>query len=127
MTACVRNVRTGVVLAHRVQIAEDSKKRGIGFLFQESVPSDEGLLFERCWAVHTFGVGAVIDVIFLDAAKRVLRYVPGVTAHRPLWCPGARSVLELGAAAEPRMLAVGDALQFESDAQEIGRPSRFGM
>lgn len=113
MNALVRNRRTGAVLASNVRLAKNSIDRGIGYLGKKHVRCDEGLLFEQCWAVHTFGMRARIDVIFLDDRKCVLRYVRAAPAQRPLWCPGARSVLELGASKEPRALAVGDALDFE--------------
>lgn len=87
----------------------------IGFLARAPVDSDDGLWFPNCWAIHTLGMRAPLDVVFLDDANRVCRIAYGVPANQWLVsCPGARSVVELGSGAvNGRDILDGDVLTLE--------------
>lgn len=54
-----------------------------------------GLLLPRCRAVHTFGLRAPIDVVFLSPQGDVLRFVPSLAPGRWAFCREAWGVLEL--------------------------------
>ncbi len=111
----LRNSTTGQILAANVRYANTWWERLAGFIPYRIVPPDDGLWFRNCWAIHTLGMRARLDVIFLDAQGRVVRADRDVPLHRPaIACVGARSVVELGAGAlEGRDVLVGDRLTLE--------------
>ena len=107
----VINERTGATLATDVAIAGDPVSRGIGLLGRASVAAHEGLMIGGCSAVHTMFMRATIDLFFLDRDGVVVRAVAAVPPGRlSVSARGARSVLELGAAAIERDVRVGDRL-----------------
>jgi uncharacterized protein len=114
-TGILRNATTGQVIAENVRYADSWWLRFAGFIPQREIMPDDGLWFRDCWAIHTIGMRAHIDVIFLDADSRVVRTRRAVPLHRPLIsCFGARSVVELGAGAlDGRDVLLGDQLTLE--------------
>ncbi|HZX67985.1 MAG TPA: DUF192 domain-containing protein [Candidatus Elarobacter sp.] len=112
----MRNARTGHVLARRVRRADNPLARAIGFLTRAAIAPDEGLWFDRCAAVHTLGMRSALDIIFLDADRRIVSIQPNVTPGKlHVGAPGAHITLEFGpgflAANE---IAIGDQLQLVS-------------
>jgi uncharacterized membrane protein (UPF0127 family) len=109
----LRNATSGTVVATRVAHASSMLTRGIGLLPRASVAADEGLWIEHCGAVHTMGMRATLDVIFLDRENRVLRIERAVGPNRfAVACRGAVTVVELGAG-EPRPIELGDRLELD--------------
>lgn len=103
----VRNITTDKMLATKVSVARKPWERMIGFIGRTSIEPDEGLWFDRCWAVHTVGVRTPLDILFLDRHGRVVDMAVGVPPSRwAVTCPHAYSVLELGCGA----IASGDVL-----------------
>jgi len=88
--------------ALQVRVAGSFIARGLGLLAGAPLQADEGLLIAPCGSIHTLGMRYAIDVVFLDAAGRVLRICPNVGAGRARIGRGARSVLELRAGAAAR-------------------------
>ncbi len=103
---------SGAVLV-RAELAVSLWERMRGLLGRRELGAEEGLLIERCGAVHTVGMGFGIDVVFFDGGWRVCRVVRGVRPGRLCvsggW--GAKRVLELaeGSAVTERF-AVGDVI-----------------
>lgn len=98
--ALLRNASTGEILATRVERATSFVQRALGLLPRAEVASDEGLWFDRCNAVHTIGMRARIDLIFLNRDGRVVELRPKVAPFQPvIICLKAKSVVELGAGA----------------------------
>lgn len=111
--SAVRNRTTGELVATRVDVARNPWSRTVGLLGRASLAPDEGLWIDGCSAIHTLGMRATLDVIFLDAAGAVVRIASGIAPNRPVVrCAHARTVLELGAAAA-RAIALGDRLVLE--------------
>lgn len=111
----MRNETTGQIIADRVRYADTWWLRFAGLIPQREVSPDDGLWFRDCWAIHTLGMRARIDVIFLDEHSRVVKTHRGVAQHRPIVSHfGARNVVELGAGAlDGRDVLVGDRLTLE--------------
>ena len=111
----LRNLTTGNVVATRVDRARSFFDRSIGLLARAAVRPDEGLWIERCGAIHTVGMRATIDVIFLDGASRVVGLRPHVRPFHPaLLCRGAKAVVELGDGALERVdVLIGDRLALD--------------
>jgi uncharacterized membrane protein (UPF0127 family) len=111
--AQLRNERTGAVLAEHVAAAATPWERLVGYLPRASVDANEGLWFDRCSTIHTVGMRASIDVIFVDRDWRVVRVVAPAPLNR-LLSGGAQAVgtIELGSGAlAPERVAVGDRLR----------------
>jgi uncharacterized membrane protein (UPF0127 family) len=96
--ARLRDAQTGVLIAERVSLATAPLQRMIGYLGRVTVDPAEGLWFDRCTTIHTVGMRARIDVLFLDRERTIVRVVPNAPRNRVL-AGGARavSVLELAA------------------------------
>lgn len=110
----LRNASNGALLAQRVKCARDPLSRGIGLLARAGIAADEGLWIERCTAVHTIGMRAILDLYFLDREGSVLRIERNVRPQRlSVGCRGARHVVELGAADTERQVRIGDRLVLE--------------
>lgn len=74
----------------------------------------EGLWIEPCAAVHTFGVRAALDLVFVSACMVVQGIDAAVPPRRVRIAPGARAVLELRAGEARRIgLRVGTRLEWE--------------
>lgn len=98
--ALLRNANTGSVVATRVDRATNFFDRAIGLLNRHALRPDEGLWIEPCNAIHTIGMRAHLDVIFLDRGRHVLRTHRAVPPFRlALACRKAATVIELGAGA----------------------------
>lgn len=78
-----------------------SRLLGLAHLDRERAGT--GLLIPGCRCVHTFGMRFPLCLVFLDADDRPLRVVERLGPRRIAACRGARAVLELPAAAEPRV------------------------
>ena len=72
------------------------------------------LLFEGVRQVHTFGMSYPIDVIFCDAAWRVVHVVRGMRPGRlTKWVRSARRTVEVPSRARGAVVARGDVLALE--------------
>jgi hypothetical protein len=94
----LRNARTGSVLADRMERASSILARARGLLGRSSLAGGEGLLIERCRAIHTFFMRFAVDVVFLSRDLRVVRAIPGLRPWRATrFHPRAALVAELPA------------------------------
>ncbi|MGA3037950.1 MAG: DUF192 domain-containing protein [Vulcanimicrobiaceae bacterium] len=109
-TYALENVATGEVLARHVKQARSPWLRALGFLARTSVTADEGIWFDDCSAIHTIGMRASLEVIFLDREHVVIAVMPCVLPNR-VWLswPNARTVVELGIS-QGRHVQVGQML-----------------
>jgi len=109
----LRNATTGTIIATRVDRLSGLLQRAVGLLARSSVKHDEGVWIDECRAIHTIGMRATIDVIFVDRHGCVLRFDYEVVPNRlSLSCRRAASVVELGGGAlELIDLLVGDRLE----------------
>jgi uncharacterized membrane protein (UPF0127 family) len=106
------NVTTGSVVAENVRLARDPFTRLIGLLGRATVAPSEGLWLARCGAVHTLGMRAKIDLIFLDVADRVIDVMPNARRNRPAFTRrGTNSIVELGAGSRLDLVLPGHLLR----------------
>lgn len=97
-----------------LEIARDRRSRRRGLLGRADLTG--AFLIERCRAVHTIGMSFAIDVVYLDAGRRVIDIdtMPPGRIGRPRL--GARSVVEAREGAFERWgVAVGDTLEVRLD------------
>jgi len=89
----------GLQLRRAASIGE----RFTGLIGRPPLGPAEGLVFERCDAVHTFAMRFPIDVVFLDRSGRVLRVAERLRPWRIAWTPGAHTVIETAAGTARRL------------------------
>ena len=85
------------ILGFRAKVARTFAERSRGLIGVKSLALDEGLLIERCNAIHTFFMSFPIAAIFLDAENRPLKVVRGIRPWRFFVWGGwrAKKVLEV--------------------------------
>ncbi len=107
------------VLGQNVRIAHSHRDRMIGLLKEKALNDGEGLLLQGTRSIHTFGMRFPIDVIYLDAAGRVLRTIHSLPPNRiGPFRRGVRSVLEMRAGAIAQsQTQVGDFLKIDELAE----------
>jgi uncharacterized protein len=110
---CARDAATGETVVERLRLADTHWMRLKGLLGTRGLPDGDGLWIRPCRQVHMFGMRYPVDVVFLDAALRVVgvveRLAPGRVSPR---MPAASSVIELPAGTVARFgLAPGTRLQ----------------
>lgn len=101
-------------MAGRVLVAGTSAERRKGLLGVERIDEGSGLWIAPCEAVHTFGMGMPIDVVFLDRKFKVKKVRKAMMPGRVAICLTGSSVLELAAGAvECSDTGVGDYFSIE--------------
>ena len=76
-------------------MAGSFRARLLGLAFLTGLPRNCGLLIPRCSAVHTFGMGFALNLVFLDEHGEVLEVRSRVPPGRVVRVKGARCVLEV--------------------------------
>jgi len=105
------NTTTGDVIADDVRKVRNPFSRMVGLLTKATVAPSEGIWLAGCPAVHTMGMRATIDLIFLDDANRVVATAPNAVPNRPAFTArGARSIVELGAGSRLELVLPGHEL-----------------
>lgn len=111
----LRNITTGELIARDVRVAERWLERLVGFLNRKHIAPDEGLWFPDCGLIHTVGMQAPLDVVFVDEENRVLRALRNVERNRLfVACRRASATIELGSGAlDGCDVLVGDQVTLE--------------
>lgn len=111
----IRNATTGAIVATEVKKATGWFERMTGLIPRKRIEPREGVWFDDCGIIHTVGMQAEIDVVFLDKEQRVVRTVCAVPRNKLIIaCRGAESVVELGSGAlEACDILIGDRFEFE--------------
>lgn len=78
-------------------ILQSATARWRGLLLRAEPPPGEGWLLPQCAAIHTWGMGFDIDVVFLGAGGCITGVRQGVPPNRVCWRRGASAVVELRA------------------------------
>jgi hypothetical protein len=98
-------------LVCRARVASSFVARFRGLMLTASLEPGRGLLFPRTSSVHTQFMRYPIDVVFLDAERRVVSIRPKLRPWRFASCRGSSSALELAGGEAARLgLAEGDVL-----------------
>jgi uncharacterized membrane protein (UPF0127 family) len=93
----VVNETKNTILSDRCRFANSPWKRLIGLLNRKVVVEGEGLLLDRCYGIHTFGMRFTIDVVYLDTDFRVLRIIKELPPFRACVLKKPVFVMELPA------------------------------
>lgn len=114
---CLRNRRTGQVVAARVLPALDSATRRKGLLGRGGLAPGEAMVIAPTSAVHTFWMQFAIDVAFVRRDGTVVKTREAVGPWRMTGALGAHAVVELEAGALARHdTRPGDVLEIVASA-----------
>jgi hypothetical protein len=109
------NVTRKSVVADRCHFANSVWKRMIGLLGRSHLAEGEGLLIDRCYGIHTFGMRFAIDILFLDKDLRVMKPVKELPPSRTCVVRKAVYALELPVGAIERShTEAGDQIQIRT-------------
>ena len=89
------NATKKTVVADNCHFANTVLKRMVGLLNRGQFGKGEGLLLDRCYGIHTFGMRFPIDVLFLDKDLHVIRAVKTLPPHRTCVVKKSVYVLEV--------------------------------
>jgi uncharacterized membrane protein (UPF0127 family) len=91
----LQNVRSGRVVANRIELALDSRSRRRGLLGRDTLDKGAALIIAPCNSIHTFFMRFAIDVVFVARDGRVLKTCAGLVQWRIAFSIGAFAVIEL--------------------------------
>jgi uncharacterized membrane protein (UPF0127 family) len=110
----LRNSTTGEIVALRVSPVTAPWNRAIGYLGRRIVDVGEGLWFDRCSSIHTLGMRASIDVVFVDGDSTVVSVISRARRNRVFHGgASATAVIELGPGVAETNVRIGDRLRLE--------------
>ncbi len=108
------NTTRGTVLASSLEVADSGPARNKGLLQRDGLEPGGGLWIIPCQSVHTFFMRFPIDLVYLDAWKRVRKVRSAVGPGRISFCLTAQSVIELPAGViQQTQTQRGDSLAIE--------------
>jgi uncharacterized membrane protein (UPF0127 family) len=121
------NATKKTTVSDRCRFANSVFKRMVGLLNRRALTQGEGLLLDRCYGIHTFGMRFPIDVLFLDKELRVIRAVPALPPFRTCVVKHAIYVLELPVGSiQLSQTTTGDQIQMRTlgqDTTSLHRPA----
>ena len=94
-------METVEILGCRAKVAHTFCERARGLIGVKGLAPGEGMLIERCNAIHTFFMSFPIDVYFLDGKNRVIKTVKMVRPWSFLVWGGWRAKKVLEVASRP--------------------------
>lgn len=113
----VFNATKDVVLSDRSYFASSFWQRLIGLLNRKTMTEGDGLLLDRCYGIHTFGMRFSIDVICLDANRHVSRVIREFPPLRVCVLKKAMFIIELPAGTLDRTRTTkGDKIQIRDSS-----------
>jgi len=109
------NATHKTVVSDRCHFANTVLKRMIGLLNRGRFDQGEGLLLDRCYGIHTFGMRFPIDVLFLDKDLHVIRAIKALPPYRTCAVKKSVYVLEVPVGAiEASRTEEGDQIQIRN-------------
>ena len=109
------NATKKTVVSDNCHFANSVLKRMIGLLNRGQFGRGEGLLLDRCYGIHTFGMRFPIDVLFLDKDLRVIRAVRALPPYRTCVVKKSVYVLEVPTGAiDDSRTSEGDQIQIRT-------------
>ena len=124
------NATKKTVVSDNCHFANTVLKRMVGLLNRGQFGAGEGLLLDRCYGIHTFGMRFPIDVLFLDKDLCVIRAVKALPPYRTCVVKKSVYVLEVPVGAlDASHTSEGDQIQIRtanSDTTTGGRVAAAG-
>jgi hypothetical protein len=114
------NATKKTVVSDNCHFANTVLKRMVGLLNRRQFGKGEGLLLDRCYGIHTFGMRFPIDVLFLDKDLRVIRAVKVLPPHRTCIVRKSVYVLEVPVGAlDTSRTEEGDQIQIRTANTDV--------
>jgi len=113
------NATRKTVVSDKCHFADTVLKRMVGLLNRGQFDRGEGLLLDKCYGVHTFGMRFPIDILFLDKDLRVIRAVKALPPFRTCVVKKSVYVLEVPVGAlDASGTQEGDQIQIRTASSE---------
>jgi len=110
------DVTVGTVVAAQAVAGTTFWWRLRGLMFRRGFTGFDGLWLSPATSIHMFWVFFPIDLVWLDADRRVVKVTVGIRPWRLDAARGARSVIELPAGSIARCgVAAGHQVQFSDE------------
>ena len=93
----LRNTRTGLLVATKLETAFDSAERKKGLLGRDGLAPGQALIIAPTNLVHTFAMRFPIDILFVAKDGRVIKVREAVPSRRIVGAWGGFAVVEFGA------------------------------
>ena len=93
-------METVEILGVKARVARTFADRARGLIGTRFLPPGEGLLIEKCSAIHTFFMAFPIDATFLDRRNRIVKTVRNIKPWKFLVWGGMRAAKVLETASE---------------------------
>lgn len=91
-----------------------------GLLGRKSLEKDEALIFPKAPSIHTFFMKFTIDIVFLDAKKKVVACLEKINPNRFLPFINSRFTIEMPEdSIKNKGIKVGDQLLWEESGQTV--------
>ena len=117
----VLNATRNTVLSDQCRFANSFWKRMVGLLNRREVDKGEGLLLDRCYGIHTFGMKFPIDIVCLDKNFVVLRTIAQLPPFRACILNQAAFIVELPAGTLDRTQTIaGDQIHISANKSNGG-------
>lgn len=108
-------LKNDIIIAQNIQKADSFIKRTVGLLNKKSLTLEEGLLFEKCNSIHSFGMKFDFDAIYLDNDNKVVGLIENIKPNRimPIVFK-AKKVLETTSGfVQKHNIQIGDKITFQ--------------
>ncbi len=121
------NATKKTVVSDDCHFANTVLKRMVGLLNRGQFDKGEGLLLDRCYGIHTFGMRFPIDVLFLDEDLCVIRAVKALPPYRTCVVKKSVYVLEVPVGAlDTSRTGEGDQIQIRTANSDTTASERVG-
>jgi len=119
------NATKKTVVSDNCHFANTVLKRMVGLLNRGHFDKGEGLLLDRCYGIHTFGMRFPIDVLFLDKDLCVIRAVKALPPYRTCVVKKSVYVLEVPIGAlDTSRTGEGDQIQIRTATSDTTASER---
>lgn len=112
MKKCQLKIKNGVIVSHKITIAENFYDRLKGLMFTKEISCNEAIWIRDCQSIHTFFMYFPIDVAFINSDLKVVRVIRGMKPWRMSWFYfKADSVIEMKSGCMPASVVEGKELE----------------
>jgi len=108
-------VKNDNIIATEVTKAVGFVQRTVGLLNKTNLSFDEGLFFENCNSIHSFGMKFDFDAIYLDNDNKVVCLIENIKPNKvlPVIFKGKNILETASGSVKNNNIKIGDQLIFE--------------
>lgn len=110
----IKNISNGKIICKSELIAKNFFQRLTGMTTRRFSDRLDGIVFENCNAIHTFGMKFCLDIIFFDSSNVIVGVFKNITPWKMVSCKIKKcSTLELPKGTiDSKECKIGDIIEF---------------